>query len=102
MTIDPQSIIYVVTDYWPWPRKVKEAKTIIYGIAPEAKKAQECLKYELAENFNDRAQFTFFQAWTTEQALEEHLKSEALNKANEDLREFLEKPTEIRRYRNIA
>jgi len=102
MTNNPTSIIYVVTDLWPLPDKVKEVKKILYDIVPEAKKERTCLKYELCENLNDRAQLTFLQAWSTEQALEEHLKSEIINKATDSLREFLEKPTEIRRYKNIG
>jgi len=102
MTTNTASIIYVVTDLWPFPEKVKEAKKILYGIVPEAKKEQACLKYELCENLNDRAQLTFLQAWLTEQALEQHLNSEIVNKATEDLREFLERPTQIRRYKHIG
>jgi len=94
--------IYVVTDLWPLPDKVKEVKKILFEIVPAAKKEKTCLKYELCENLSDRAQLTFLQAWSTEQALEEHLKSEIINKATEELRDLLEKPTEIRRYRNIG
>ena len=102
MTTNAPPIIYVVTDLWPIPEKVKEVKKILYDIVPEAKKERTCLKYELCENLNDRSQLTFLQAWSTEQALEEHLRSEVISRATESLREFLEKPTEIRRYKNIG
>jgi quinol monooxygenase YgiN len=102
MTNNTAAIIYVVTDLWPLPEKAKEVKKILYDIVPEAKKQRTCLKYELCENLNDRAQFTFLQAWSTEQALEEHLKSEIIQKATDALRDLLEKPTEIRRYKNIG
>ncbi len=96
------SIVYVITDLWPFPEKTKEARKILCEMVPEAKKNKTCLKYELAENLSDRAQLTLFQAWSTEEALEAHLKSEIINKATDSLREFLEKPTEIRRYKNIG
>jgi quinol monooxygenase YgiN len=102
MTNNTATIIYVVTDLWPIPDKVKEVKKILYDIVPEAKKERTCLKYELCQNLNDTSQLTFLQAWSTEQALEEHLKSEIINKATESLRDLLEKPTEIRRYKNIG
>jgi quinol monooxygenase YgiN len=102
MTNKTATIIYVVTDIWPFPTKAKEARKILSVIVPEAKKDAACLKYELCENLNDRAQFTFIQAWSDEQALEQHLKSDIVNKATEEIRDLLEKPTEIRRYRNIG
>ncbi len=102
MTNNSATIIYVVTDLWPLPEKTKEVKKILYDIVPEAKKERTCLKYELCENLNDKAQLTFLQAWSTEQALEEHLKSEIIQKATDALRDLLEKPTEIRRYKNIG
>lgn len=102
MTSQSQTIIYVVTDLWPLPDKVTEVKKILFDIVPEAKKEGTCLKYELCENINDKTQLTFLQAWSTEQALEDHLKSEIINKATEELRSLLGKPTEIRRYRNLG
>jgi quinol monooxygenase YgiN len=102
MTNNSATIIYVVTDLWPIPEKAKEVKKILYDIVPEAKKERTCLKYELCENLNDKTQFTFLQAWSTEEALEEHLKSEIIQKATDALRDLLEKPTEIRRYKNIG
>jgi len=102
MTTSSRPIVYVVTDLWPIPEKMKEVKKILYDTVPEAKKERTCLKYELCENLNDRAQLTFLQAWSTEQALEDHLRSEIITKATENLRDLLEKPTEIRRYKNIG
>lgn len=102
MTNSAAAVVYVVTDLWPIEEKVKEVKKILYDIVPEAKKERSCLKYELCENLNDQVQLTFLQAWSTEQALEEHLKSEMINKATEALQDLLQKPAEIRRYKNIG
>lgn len=102
MTNNTAAIVYVVTDLWPIPDKAQEVKKILYDIVPEAKKERTCLKYELCENINDISQFTFLQAWSTEQALEEHLKSEIILRATEALRDLLGKPTEIRRYKNLG
>lgn len=102
MTNKTASIVYVVTDLWPIAEKTKEVKQILYDIVPEAKKERTCLKYELCENLNNQCQLTFLQAWSTEQALEEHLKSDVISQATDALRNLLEKPTEIRRYKNIG
>jgi quinol monooxygenase YgiN len=102
MTTNTKAIVYVVTDLWPLPDKIQEVKKILYDIVPEAKKEKTCLKYELCENMNDKTQLTLLQAWSTEQALEEHLQSEIINKATEELQKLLAKPTEIRRYKNIG
>ena len=77
-------------------------KKILYDTIDEAKKDRTCLKYELCENLNDKAQITLLQAWSTEQALEAHLTSEIINGATQALRQLLVKPTEIRRYKNIG
>ncbi|UJR13603.1 hypothetical protein I4U23_000616 [Adineta vaga] len=102
MTDETKPIVYVVADLWPFPEKAKEAKKILVEVVPEAKKERSCLKYELCENYNDRAQFTLLQAWSTEEALENHLKGELIIKATENLRTLLAQPTEIRRYKNIG
>jgi quinol monooxygenase YgiN len=102
MTSTRKNIIYVVVDLWPIVDKAEDVKKILYDTIAEAKKERTCLKYELCENLNEKAQITLLQAWSTEQALNEHLTSENINKASEELRQLLVKPTEIRRYRNIA
>lgn len=95
-------IIYVVVDLWPILDKAQEVKKILYDTIAEAKKERTCLKYELCENTNDKSQITLLQAWSTEKALDQHLTSEVINKASEELRQLLTKPTEIRRYKNIG
>ncbi len=102
MADNTKPIIYVVTDFWPLPDKTKEVKKILYDIVPEVKKEHACLKYELCENIFEKSHLTFLEAWSTEQALEQHLASEIIRKTTEELRELLAKPTEIRRYINIA
>ena len=102
MTNSSRKIIYVVTDFWPQPEKITEVKQILYGTVPEAKKERTCLKYELCENINEKFQLTSLQAWSTEEALETHLKSDFIVKAYDDLRNLLVKPTEIRRYINLG
>lgn len=97
-----KDIVYVVVDLWPLPDKVSDAKKILYDTIAEAKKEKTCLKYELCENLNDVSQITLLQAWSTEQALDNHLTSEIINKASDELRPLLVKPTEIRRYKNIG
>ncbi|CAF0904962.1 unnamed protein product [Rotaria sordida] len=102
MTNTRKDIIYVVVDLWPIADKAQDAKKILYDTIAEAKKERTCLKYELCENVNDPSQITLLQAWSTEQALDQHLTSEVINKATAELRQLLSKPTEIRRYKNIG
>ncbi|CAF2329011.1 unnamed protein product [Rotaria sp. Silwood2] len=102
MTNTRKDIIYVVVDLWPIADKAQDAKKILYNTIAEAKKERTCLKYELCENLNDPSQITLLQAWSNEQALDQHLTSEVINKATEELRQLLSKPTEIRRYKNIG
>lgn len=97
-----KDIVYVVVDLWPIMEKSQDVKKILYDTIAEAKKERTCLKYELCENLNDKSQITLLQAWSTEKALDEHLTSEVINKASEELRQHLIKPTEIRRYKNIG
>jgi quinol monooxygenase YgiN len=97
-----KDIVYVVVDLWPIADKAQDVKKILYDTIAEAKKDRTCLKYELCENLNDKSQITLLQAWSSEKALDQHLTSEIINKASEELRQFLVKPTEIRRYQNIG
>jgi quinol monooxygenase YgiN len=102
MTAVRRDIVYVVIDLWPTVDKAEDVKKILYNTIAEAKKERTCLKYELCENLNDKSQITLLQAWSTEKALNEHLTSEIINKATEELRQHLIKPTDIRRYKNIG
>jgi quinol monooxygenase YgiN len=97
-----KDIVYVVVDLWPIDEKAQDVKKILYDTIAEAKKERTCLKYELCENLNEKSQITLLQAWSTEKALDQHLTSEVINKATEELRQFLTKPTDIRRYKNIG
>ena len=97
-----KDIIYVVVDLWPIAEKAHEVKKILYDTIAEAKKDRTCLKYELCENLNEKSQITLLQAWSTEKALNDHLTSEVINKASEELRQHLTRPTEIRQYTNIG
>jgi quinol monooxygenase YgiN len=102
MTSTRKDVVYVVIDLWPIDDKSQYVKKILYDTIAEAKKERTCLKYELCENVNEKSQVTLLQAWSNEQALDQHLTSEIINKATEELRHLLIKPTEIRRYKNIG
>ena len=97
-----KNIIYVVIDLWPLEEKTQDVKKILYDTVAEAKKERTCLKYELCENLNDKGQVTLLQAWSTQEALDEHLRSEVITRATDGIRPLLAKPTEIRRYQNIG
>ncbi|CAF0799502.1 unnamed protein product [Adineta steineri] len=100
--LDTKQIVYAMANLWPIPEKAKEAKKILFDLVPEAKKDEACLKYELLNNKYHKCQVSLYQAWSTEQALDEHLNGELIKKVTEELRSLLEKPTEIIRYKNIA
>ena len=89
-------------DLWPITEKMPEVKKCLYDTIAEAKQERTCLKYELCENLNQEGQLTLLQAWSTEEALQKHLTSDLINKTTELIRPLLQKPTEIRRYRNIG
>ena len=102
MSKSTKSVVYVVIDFWCLPDKVQQMKKLLQVVVPEAKKEATCLKFELCENLNEKTQFTFLQAWSTKEALEQHLNSELITKTNDDLRDLLSKPSETRRYGNIG
>ncbi|CAF2068192.1 unnamed protein product [Rotaria magnacalcarata] len=102
MSTSRKDIVYAVVDLWPIPERVQDVKKLLYDTIIEAKKERTCLKYELCENVSESSQITLLQAWSTVQALDQHLTSEIINKASEELRPLLSKPTEIRRYKNIG
>ena len=102
MTKNPKSVVYVVIDFWCLPDTVQQVKKLLLSEVPEAKREATCLKYELCENLNEKTQFTFLQAWSTKEALEQHLNSELVTKTNDELRDLLAKPSDIRRYGNIG
>lgn len=64
-------------------------------IAPTRDEAG-CIEYDLYENADSPGEFTFFEKWTSREALDEHLETEHFILAGEEQEGHIAKPTEIK------
>jgi quinol monooxygenase YgiN len=95
------SIIRCVVDVFAKPESVEKVRAVLLKVVEDTRQEDGCLKQKLFENINDKFQFTFIEIWENEDAFEDHLQSEHIRKAGIDLKDDLNKVTDIKRYKYI-
>jgi len=60
------------------PDKVDELKSLLAGLLEPTRKESGCIVYELLQNADDPADFTFVEEWESAAHLDAHLKTEHL------------------------
>ncbi|CAF0788306.1 unnamed protein product [Didymodactylos carnosus] len=95
------SAIYVIIDIFVKAEKSEYGKKILYGLVDQSKKEDGCMRYRLCENLTDKTHFTIIEQWESEENYEEHLQSEHIKKAGEQLKDDFLKPVEEKRYKSV-
>ena len=57
------------------PGKIDELRSILLELAAQSRNENGCLNYEVLQNTADPCDFTLVEEWTTEAALDAHLKT---------------------------
>ncbi|MEA2992285.1 MAG: hypothetical protein QOD40_1205 [Alphaproteobacteria bacterium] len=69
----PSGTVRVVLRLTAQPDKVEQLKSVLLELAVQSRKENGCTGYEVLQNPADAADFTAYEAWTNEAALEAHM-----------------------------
>jgi quinol monooxygenase YgiN len=78
--------------------KGKEAliRDVLQRLIPTTREEDGCIEYDLYEDVDVAGEFTFFEKWTSREALDSHLKTEHFLLAGKEQIGHIAKPTEIK------
>lgn len=95
------SVIHCVIDFVVKQHSSEKVRDVLLAMLEPTRKEDGCLKYKLFQNLHDQRQFTLIGAWENEDAFEDHLQSDHFRKADLEIKDELEKTTDIKRYKYI-
>ncbi len=93
--------IRVVARLIAFPDKVEEAKALLLGLVEQTQQEKGVIYYDLLQNQTDPTDFTFVEAWESDEALDAHLNSDHIQAAIARLPELFRVGADIRRYQQI-
>jgi quinol monooxygenase YgiN len=75
--------------------KEKEVRSILMGLLAPTRSESGCINYDLHQSMEDPCSFVFYENWTSQSALDEHLQSSHIAKAMSEATPILAEPVEI-------
>ncbi len=78
--------------------RVEQLKTMLTSLIEPTRKEKGCISYELLQNTDDPADFTFVEEWESREDLQVHLKSDHLTAVVDRLSGVLSDSPDIRTY----
>jgi len=94
----PASSLRVVARIKARPESVVEVRELLRGLVEPTRKESGCISYELLQNTEDPADFTFVEEWESAAALESHAASDHLKAIGPKLRPIVADTPDIRTY----
>lgn len=93
--------IHVVARHWAKPEHVDEVRTVLVSLIAPTQSEPGCLKYELFQNASDKTDFTFIEAFASDEALNAHAAAPYIADIPIRLKGLLARPSEVNRYRPV-
>jgi len=84
------------------PDTINALKAVLLKLTAQSRKETGCTGYEVLQNKADAADFTLFEAWTSESALDAHLTTPHVQQAFSQGIPLLAGPPDRRQYRVIG
>ena len=78
---------------------VKETQAVLQGLVDPTRREAGCVRYELMQNRQNAAEFTFVEEWANETALNAHFTTEHVKAAFAKVPALLAEPPDIRQYK---
>jgi quinol monooxygenase YgiN len=78
--------------------KVNELRSVLLELAAQSRQETGCVHYDVLQNTVDRCDFALAEEWTTEAALDAHLKTQHVQEAFSKGIPLLAKEPDSRRY----
>src|SRR5689334_22911620 len=76
--------------------------TALLGLVDETRKEKGCINYDLHESEENPALFLMYENWRSAADLEEHARSAHLREFGKHMGPFLERPTEITKWKMVS
>ena len=95
-------MLHVIARLKAKPAHVDAVREILTGFVAPTRGEAGCIVYDLLQNLDDPAHFTFVEEWTDRAALDEHGRSPHITSGRVKLKDLLEGPAEILLYSRIA
>ena len=83
------------------PDTVEALKPVLLELAAQSRQEKDCISYHVLQNQADACDFTLVEEWTSEAALDVHLKTEHVATAFTQGGPLLAQAPDARRYRSI-
>ena len=83
------------------PDTVEALKPVLLELAAQSRQEKDCISYHVLQNQADACDFTLVEEWTSEAALDDHLKTHHVASAFAQGGPLLAAPPDARRYRTI-
>jgi quinol monooxygenase YgiN len=84
------------------PESVEHVKSVLLAAVDPTRREHGCIVYDLMQNIAEPTDFTFYEEWTDEAALDAHSRSAHIAAGSARLDGHLEGPPDIRRYRCLT
>jgi quinol monooxygenase YgiN len=84
------------------PDTVEALKPALLELAAQSRQEKDCLSYQVLQNQSDPCDFTLVEEWTSEVALDAHLKTQHVATAFAKGGPLLAAPPDARRYRTLG
>jgi quinol monooxygenase YgiN len=94
--------IHVIARHWARPETVDEVRRILFELIEPSRAEVGCLKYELLQNADDPADFTFVETFASDDALKVHAAASYIAGLAARLKDLVARPSEVFRYRAIG
>jgi quinol monooxygenase YgiN len=94
--------IHVIARHTARPETIDDVRRILLELIEPSRAEPGCLKYELFQNADAPADFTFMEAFASDEALKAHAAAPYISGLAARLKDLVARPSEVRLYRAIA
>jgi quinol monooxygenase YgiN len=94
--------LYVIASIKAKPEHADAVREILLGYIEPTRAEDGCLVYDLLQNLADPTQFTFYEEWSGQAALDAHSRSAHLTAGRQKLAALTERPNEVSKYSRLA
>jgi quinol monooxygenase YgiN len=83
-------------------QKTDELNAVLTALIEPTRKEPGCITYFLLNNRQAPEEFTFIEHWESPQALSDHLSSDHIKRALQQMQDLLAAPPDIQQYERIG
>lgn len=94
--------IRVVARVVAQPQAVTQLHNLLINLVAATRQEAGCLQYDLLQNLDDPAEFTFVETWASDADLERHLHAPHLQAALSQIPRWVAAGPDIRRYQQVV